>query len=495
MQAQISAIVYVFSALLLAVFLTRTAANEPWYRSALMMWFASTAVIFSFLYTREISLLLLGTLLLFLTPRPVEQKLPFCLLVFCAIPTSVAAPVPFPFINYLINADFQLLVGLLLVLPVLLSGQRPEKTKAQGMGSVDYFVYGYFIFTTLLMIRVLPFTSVIRFGAEAVLGTVLVYVLIKRVAISETVMERALQALYVATVVMACIALLSQIKHWNFYGLLAFDARIIKVAEVRYGIMRTSTTMIPVLFGFLEALGIILLLRQKDITGRLPSFGRLIGLLLVMGVIVSMSRGAWLASVVSMGSYLLLRSRLSSSNIVLILAVSSAFLVFSLLSADSFSTDLDPFGSFNYRKELFIASWDQFQAAPFIGDPFYLESGRFDELIQGESIVDVVSVYLQIVLQFGLIGLLLYVMPFLIALGGVLRLRNFSTEMDQQTRTLIAALGAFLLGYLVMIFTVSTTSLVIHYGVIFVGLANAAVIGVNLRIVAHRNQVFQQKLA
>jgi O-antigen ligase len=493
MQTQISAIAYVSAALLLGMLLTRSATSEPWYKAAFLTWFLSVVVAFTFSETREVVLIFLGAILLFLNPRSGEQKLPFVLLIFCAIPTSVAASVPFPFINYLLNADFQLMIGLLIILPILISGQKPLAVGERTTNIVDFFFLSYFALTTCLMIRVLPFTSVVRLAVETFFGVVLIYFLIRRFATSEKVLEDATTSLFVLAVILACIGLVSQIKHWNFYGLLAYDARFFKASEVRYGIMRTSATLIPVLFGFFQAVGIVLLLRQRELLGRLPKFGAAIGFLLAIGLVMSMSRGAWLAATVSIGSYILLKSRMSSSSIVGVLVFFAAVLVFFFFTLENFSTDLDPFETFNYRRQLFIASWDQIQSAPLIGDPLYMYSGRFNELYQGEGIVDVVSVYLLIVLQFGIIGLVLYVLAFLFALRGILKLRSVPEGLSQKNKTLIASLGAFLLGYMVLILTVSNTSLVINCGIVLLGLANAACVTLNLGIEKHRNQKHQMK--
>ncbi|MDP1699406.1 MAG: O-antigen ligase family protein [Aestuariivirga sp.] len=480
MQAQLSAIAFVAVALSAAYFLTRSIANERWHNAGFVLWFVSAAILFLLLGSKEFSLIVLVALLVFLTPRPPEQKLPFLVLIFFAVPVAIKAAIPFPAINYLFNVDFQVLIGMVAVAPALIGGQRPERTIPQSIGWGTIFMLAYFTATTLLMFRVLPFTATLRFGVEAILGVFLIYLLILRFAVSESVLERTMTALYTATVILACIALMSQLKRWNLYSLLDTDARIFKAAQVRYGILRTDTTVNSVLFGFIEAVGIVLLLRRKQIWGTLPKYGWLMGLLLTMGFIVSMSRGAWLAGFVAISAYFLLNSRLSSSVIVAIVMSSVVCLAYLVFSGAGISQDLDPFQTFDYRKQLYAASWDQFHSAPFLGNPFYLNSGRFDELVQGEGIVDVVSVYLQMALQFGLVGLVLYVAPFLISLVGILRLRT--RTVDLKSRTLIASLGAFILGYLALISTVSGVNLIIHFGFILVALANAAIVVANQQL-------------
>jgi hypothetical protein len=478
MLSQFTAIAYVWIALGMAYFLLRDESTGPWFRNGIVAWILSVAIIFTFRGSMGLSLLLLTPLILLLAPRPTVQKLPFCLLIFSAVPPFINAPIPFPAINYLISADFQLLVGLLVVLPALVSGE-PNEYKLRPLGWATFLMILYIIVSTLLMFRVLPFTATVRFGAEAVLSFLLIYLLILHSAISAPVMERAIKAIYVMAIVAACIALLTQIKHWNFYSHADTEGRFFKAGEIRYGFLRTSATTIPALFGFFEAIGIILLLRQRELAARLPRYWWIIAPLLGFGFFVSLSRGAWLAGFVALGSYFLFKSRVRSPVIVFIIVIFSIALGYFTFSGGEFSSDLDPYQTFDYRKQLFITSWDQFLSAPLLGNSHYLDSGRFDELFQGEGIVDVVSVYLGLALQFGAVGLLLYLAPFLITLGGILKLRN-TVGLDPRTATLFASLGGFLLGYLALISTVSGVSLVVHYGFILVGLANAAVIGHNL---------------
>lgn len=486
MLTQLSAIAYVSLALCAAYLLTSSSANERWYRPGFVFWFGSVAVLFLLINAKGFALIALAALLLFLIPRSLEQKLPFLILVFLSVPVAMSAPIPFPGINYLITTNFQILIGILIAAPALIGGQKSNGVQSVSSGWSTRCMIAYFVVITVLMFRVLPLTSALRFGAEAILGTLLMYLLILRFADSERILEQTLAAMYVAAAILACIALMTQVKHWNFYSLVDTDARVFKSAEVRYGFLRTGATINSALLGFVEAIGLVLLLRHREISGRFPKFGWLVTLLLAMGYAVSLSRGAWLAGLVALGAYYFLRSRLSSSILVILGIVCAGFLTFLVFSGDGFSENLDPFQTFDYRKQLFVASWDQFQSAPLFGNPFYLDSGRFDALVQGEGIVDVVSVYLQIVLQFGLVGLLLFVAPFLIALAGILRVRG--RELSLQSRTLVAALGAFVLGYLTLIITVSDVSLITDFGVILAALAASAVAGVNSRLAANHNE-------
>jgi len=68
----------------------------------------------------------------------------------------------------------------------------------------------------------------------------------------------------------------------------------------------------------------------------------------------------------------------------------------------------DQYGTFDYRSELYKASWEYMKIYPIFGQQFYLDTGFFNHLVTGLGIIDVVSAYLGVALQYGYVGLLIY---------------------------------------------------------------------------------------
>jgi len=102
-------------------------------------------------------------------------------------------------------------------------------------------------------------------------------------------------------------------------------------------------------------------------------------------------------------------------------------------------------------------------------------------MIQGEGIVDVVNTYLGVALETGLVGLTLFTAFFVTILQSLRRaIRRFPPH-HEEARTLGRALLATLCGILVIIFTVSSISIipVVYWSV--AGIAVAYVQWANLQ--------------
>jgi O-antigen ligase len=123
----------------------------------------------------------------------------------------------------------------------------------------------------------------------------------------------------------------------------------------------------------------------------------------------------------------------------------------------------------NYRERLAHMSWDLIQQNPFFGDPFYLSN--LEQLRQGQGIIDLVNTYAAVTMHSGLVGLCLFVGPFILGMWNTYRSVNRSAGPDQEVSLLGASLLACMLGTLLMLATASfILGIAIMYWVL-VGLA------------------------
>ncbi|MFL6680158.1 MAG: hypothetical protein ACJ8IK_17620, partial [Burkholderiaceae bacterium] len=83
------------------------------------------------------------------------------------------------------------------------------------------------------------------------------------------------------------------------------------------------------------------------------------------------------------------------------------------------TTSADKQADFNvvYRQELLKTSVALIQQSPWFGVPNYLD--QMSNLKQGDGIVDLVNTYLIVTLNVGVVGLALFIVPFLVVLGGL----------------------------------------------------------------------------
>jgi O-antigen ligase len=136
----------------------------------------------------------------------------------------------------------------------------------------------------------------------------------------------------------------------------------------------------------------------------------------------------------------------------------------------------DERGTFQYRADLTTAAMNQLFDAPMFGAPDYLDRGHFDHLVQfnigQEDFVDVVNYYLQIALEFGLVGLALFVYAYFSILIGLYR-QHEALSPDDPRRRLCACILTMLVPYVLVIATTSNVSLLPMLGVMILGFGRA----------------------
>jgi hypothetical protein len=117
-----------------------------------------------------------------------------------------------------------------------------------------------------------------------------------------------------------------------------------------------------------------------------------------------------------------------------------------------------------------------------------MRSGKFDSLIQGQGIIDITNLYLLVALRFGLLGLTLFFVPFMVTIYKLV-FTEYSdpggeTRKLQHMRTVICSLLA---GWLVLVVTTSDVGLTLHLGILLVALGHGLT---QTRAVAHKTIQF-----
>jgi O-antigen ligase len=130
----------------------------------------------------------------------------------------------------------------------------------------------------------------------------------------------------------------------------------------------------------------------------------------------------------------------------------------------------DP-GSERYRSALFENALIVIERNPLFGSSAFLEEPEMLRMVQGQGIIDVVNTYLQIALEFGLIGLILFVLFFFIV-GA--KLVGLSLRSGRGAVNYTGML-AILLSMLFTIATVSSVSVIPFIYWIFGGLCVALI--------------------
>jgi len=114
--------------------------------------------------------------------------------------------------------------------------------------------------------------------------------------------------------------------------------------------------------------------------------------------------------------------------------------------------------SIAYRNELLDTALALLKQSPWLGVPDY--GARMQELKQGEGIIDIVNSYIAIALDTGLVGLVIYLLPYVFALNRLFRVLALSgapgEDADKAAFTRVFA--ALTIALLLTIFTTSLVS-------------------------------------
>lgn len=442
---------------------------------AAMFWLVSTPVLF--LIPQSLAALVIcAAILAILAPRGFDDRAAFYMMTLVAVPSAVAGVIPFPGLNHLFVLNFPEAACLVLLVPALILGKPPKA--ARYAPTIGIMVIILTILFSIQEFRSANLTSGLRATIENILHYALPFMALIRLAPTTASFEKIFSAFVFIAVIFFFSAVVSQVTSWNFYTFLTERHGVPTFADFRQGLLRVSVTVIPVLVGYVMTVGMIVVeyFRIRRKIGALMTWfyrGAFIA-----ATVITVSRGAWLAMALGLLTFYFFAKAPRSVRSPLI-ALSILFLfptaIYFTMTADL--NTIDQYGSFEYRRELLRTSLEQVWARPFFGDPFYLDSGRFDHLYQGQGIIDVVNYYVQLMLEHGLVGLGLYLWAFGAAIFGLLSLGKFvrrdnARELELQRAVMLSAIAA----YLVTMATVSAVSLASHFGIIILALS-AAFIG------------------
>jgi hypothetical protein len=204
----------------------------------------------------------------------------------------------------------------------------------------------------------------------------------------------------------------------------------------------------------------------------------LIRAVLVIGILSTDSRGSVFGGLVAASVILFLAIRNTGGRLLVVglAGVGAIFVSIWLLSDDS--SKADPHGTILYRQQLLRASLEFVGNNLIFGNVNYLLTGFFDHLIQGQKIVDVTNLYLQIALPFGLIGCVLFFGAILAGVWPLLRAAVFRRARGQKDLAHLHRAQRILLGgivgWLALVATTSNVALTVHLGIIYLTLGLAA---------------------
>jgi O-antigen ligase len=447
------------------------------------LWFGITLAAF-LAHNFWIYIIVAAALLLFAVPREPNKLAMFFFLLF-AVPAIPAQITGLGIINYFFTIDYIRLLTMAVLLPAFLSLRTQPDIERFGRSIPDKLIAGYIILNLVLQLTVDTFTNTLRHGVfYAFIDIFLPYYVASRLLKNLQGFRDALMAFVMAALVLSAIGAFEFAKHWLLYASV-HDALGVRWEYAHYlargGSLRAQGTTgqpIPLGYAIAVATGFFLYLRKS--VPNLMAWG--LGLaLLIAGLIAPLSRGPWVGAAamllvfVAIGPSAGLRFAKLGLLGVLSLPV--------LLASPAGETIIDylPFigtveaENVTYRQRLAEISTRVIMQNPFFGTFDFIYSPELQELKQGEGIIDVVNTYLGVGLASGLVGLSLFSGFFIAVAVSIFKgMRNLADRNDE-LYLLGQVLFSTLLGILVILFTVSSISVipVIYWSVAGLGVAYA----------------------
>lgn len=393
------------------------------------------------------------------------------LAIIAAVPPITASIPGFGVVNYLLIIDYPMLLSVCLLLVVYLNLKPNAQTLKFNKLKTDFFVVNFILVNIGLSLTDTTFTDTLRQCAILFITTFLPYYAVSRGVQSVEQLKKTMFAYVVTCFPLALVGVFETGKGWLLYNTVeaalkqswSFGGYLMRGD----GLRATSSFGHSIMFGYgmVIALGFYLLLQSqlKNKLFRLMGFG-----IIAAGLIAALARGPWVGAAVLICVFLYLGKNGISNLMKLGMASVMALALISATPVGDKVINLLPFigktdkGNIDYRAQLIDASFAVVAKSPLFGNKNFGKEPEMQKMIQGEKIIDIVNQYLNVLLNSGIVGLILFLGIFLSALiyanSAMKKVRYSNRELYDVGRTLIATL----VGIMFMI-TAVADQLVIPY--------------------------------
>ena len=440
-----------------AAFLSRNLFFSDVGKKIVAVWILALPLVF--LLRNEAFTLLAALIILFLinrTNKPIIA-LVFFIVSLGAVPDWVQHYLSLPGINHLLGFTYDRVAIIAILLPIFLSIGSVNRVS---WNTTDTLVCLFILLMTLLTFRDGKITTVMRFIVDSFLIYIIPYFVFSRVVRSVNDLHYCAAAFLMLAILITAILFISQIMQLNIYDSFNPRNRYFFIREYQGVFLRLSGGLSAVLVGFILLAGYFSWesIKRFGFINKFLSWAMLFAF--AVGLFATGSRGGLFGVVLGVSVYYYF-AKFSGPQRTL-----SAIFIFFLLifefvfGLSSIFTYEDQYGTFDYRYELYAASWEFLKQYPLFGHHSFIDTGFFNHLITGLGIIDIVSAYLEIGLKYGFAGLLLYVGIFLsvlIPLGlKLIRCKDFESDYAKY-------LAMYFTLLFVVLFMIGTTSVVSYF--------------------------------
>ncbi|MDE2416590.1 MAG: O-antigen ligase family protein [Burkholderiales bacterium] len=375
-----------------------------------------------------------------------ENPVALYVLLLHVIP-PVSMELPAVFVNKFFDlSNYRILAFAVLIPTAWRLMHAKDKTALGRHKGIDRYLWAYLVLQLIFLMPYEDITNTARRGFLFFLDCIVLVYVVSRICNTKHKLAEVLAVFCLACAIMVPLAVFESQKVWVLYRGLP-DAWGI---ETEVYLFRDGALRAQVSTGHSLALGFILSVAFAlwlYVANREPKpYKRIAGMSgYWLGLFAAMSRAPWIGAVLGYVVYTLLGPKGVKSLVkVALIAVPVAALVLispvgpKVIEKLPFVGTVDSF-NVEYRERLAQSSWELIQKNPLFGDPFFTRN--LEQLRQGQGIIDLVNVYASIAMLYGIVGLFLFVMPFLLAMWSSWKQQRRAIPQDDD----MARMGASLL--------------------------------------------------
>lgn len=439
------------------------------------IWFAST--LSAFLAMSFWLYMLIASLIVLVGARKYQNRTALFFLLLFVIPAGGIQIPGFGLINYFFEINQPRLLAIVLLLPCFFTSQRLNI----GVGRVsDWLFLAFIALTAILQLRQTTVTDTARFTFQLFLDSALPYYVFSRSIKDIQAIRQTLLCFVIGCMVISSLAIFEVLKHWLLFSSLTGVLGISTAGGYldRSDIVRAiGPTGHPIALGYtmMVAIGFYFYF-MNNIESTVVKRAGLV--LLVGGLVASLSRGPWLGTLALIAVFAATGPNPVRTLIRLGIGGLSVLAFLAFIPGGHKVLDLLPFigsvdaANIEYRQKLFENAMIVIQRNLWFGSIDYLNTPEMRELIQGEGIIDIVNSYIGIALSVGVAGLSLFILCFLSTILYVLRAMRATSKWNLELHTLGRAILATMIAVIV---TIATVSSVFNISVIYWCLAGLSV--------------------
>jgi hypothetical protein len=510
MPPHISAFVYIM-AMAVTVFLvlekpmTASLMTVQAYRLRRNVWLGIVAAAF-LSHNYFVFIAIVVALVVFALPRE-RNPMALYFTIFLAVPNYDYALPGFGLVNYLHYMSHSRLMAILVLAPLAfrLVQSREPTIPAQRINNSFVLMFCALSFTIGFLAFGAAHTTAnkLRYGIDLILLTWLPFYVASRYIRDLRQFRETLAMMMVAFCLLGLMAVFESVRGWLMFEELrpilgmkqeALTTYMMRESEGGSRLRATTVTTHSIVLGYALAVGMCLwAVLRLVMQPRWMTYAAIV--ILVAGSAATLARGPWVGAAVGI-VFLVLTGPGTTKRAGALFAV---ILVIALVLA------MTPFGervmqyipflgnvethSIDYRARLFEVSMSVFWDHPLLGNFNVMSDSRLEQMRQGQGIIDMVNSYLGIGLQFGAVGLILFLTPFLLTIRWL-----FSTVREvEPVHPFLGISGRAIIGAMVTtLVTIATCSSIDYFPIIYWNLLGLATVYLS---VAKRWQTAQVAVA